>query len=274
MHVVVVGESLVDVLVSPDGTQEVPGGSCLNVAVGLSRLGARVSLVTSYGDDDPGRLIAQHLEGVDVRRVPGPTSRAVAELDEAGSATYRFEFGWDLGVVVPHVPVSSHLHVGSLGSVVPPGSETVLQLVRGHQGTVSFDPNCRAGFGSPARVEELVAHADIVKLSDEDAQQLYPGRSIEDLARDWLARGPELVVVTRGPAGAEGWTFSAHEWVPSPAGSAVVDTVGAGDAFMAGLIHAWLRGGVLRSVLVHAARIARLTCERAGAQPPTLAELA
>lgn len=273
MQVVIVGESLVDVLVSPKGSREVPGGSCLNVAVGLARLGMPVTLVTSYGDDDSGRLIAQHLEDVEVQRVARPTSRAIAELDEGGHASYRFDLTWDLGDARPHVPADSHLHVGSLGAVVEPGCDTVLELVRGHQGTVSFDPNCRPGFTRLHRVEELVAHADVVKLSDEDAALLHPGRAVEDVALDWLARGPQLVVLTRGAKGAEGWTRDEHERVVSPAGAPVVDTVGAGDAFMAGLIQGWVDRRGLRSSLEHAALVARITCSREGAQPPCLAEL-
>jgi len=272
--VVVVGEALLDVLVTADGSRQRPGGSCLNVAVGLHRLGVPVTLMTSYGDDEGGRTLAEHLAGVEVVRVEGPTSRAIAELDEHGQASYHFDLTWDLGTATPRIPASSHLHVGSLGAAVPPGSATVLQLVRDHPATTSFDPNCRPGFTMRDRVEQLVALSDLVKLSDEDAASLYPRRAIEDVAQEWLARGPELVVVTRGADGAEGWTRDAYEHVPAPAGPPVVDTVGAGDAFMSALISAWLERRGLREVLEHAALAARITCGREGAQPPTRSEVA
>jgi len=272
--VVVVGEALLDVLITADGSHQVPGGSCLNVAVGLHRLGVPVTLVTSYGDDEGGRALAEHLTGVEVVRFEGPTSRAIAELDEHGRAGYRFELTWDLGTAMPRIPTRSHLHVGSLGAVVQPGSETVLQLVLDHPGTTSFDPNCRPGFTMPERLEQLVALSDVVKLSDEDAALLYPRRAIEDVAQEWLTRGPELVVVTRGADGAEGWTREGYEHVPAPAGPPVVDSVGAGDSFMSALISAWLERRGLREALEHAALAARITCGREGAQPPMRSEMA
>lgn len=273
-HVVVVGESLVDVLVTPAGTEQRPGGSCLNVAVALSRLQVPVTLVTSYGDDEGGRLLDRHLAGVDVRRVAAPTSRAVAEIDASGHARYLFELTWDLGDVP--LPRAGHLHVGSLGAVVEPGCSTVRRMVDEHEGTVSLDPNWRPGLTSPAalsRVEALVARADVVKLSDEDAEAMYPGRPLEDLVLDWLDRGPEWVVVTRGAHGAVGWSLQERVQVDSPAGGPVVDTVGAGDAFMAGLLRSWLEDHELDAALDLASRVARVTCERQGAQPPFLAEL-
>ena len=123
-----------------------------------------------------------------------------------------------------------------------------------------------------SRVERLVALADVVKLSDEDCHYLYGEEPVADVARRWLGSGPRMVVVTRGGEGAECWTAGEHRHVPVPPGAAVIDTVGAGDAFMAGLLWGLLTGRP--DPLATAALVARRTCERVGADPPTAAELA
>jgi fructokinase len=119
-----------------------------------------------------------------------------------------------------------------------------------------------------------------VKLSDEDAAWLFPDDPVEDVARRWLALGPALVVVTCGEHGARGWTADLAESVPVADGDPVRDTVGAGDAFMAGLI--WSLSGVdlvtlsredLVAALTRAGLVARRTCERVGADPPWQGEL-
>ena len=171
----------------------------------------------------------------------------------------------------------------------------MLELVRRARGrlTVSYDPNARPvlmGNAGPARerVERFVAAADVVKVSDEDLAWLAPSSDPADVAQDWLALGPALVVVTRGGDGATGVCAAGRVDVPAPR-IQVVDTVGAGDAFMAGLLDALARAGLLgaeRSEALHgistealtvaarrAARVAAITCTRPGADPPTRAEL-
>jgi len=275
-HVVVVGESLVDELRSAQETVERVGGSCLNVAVGLSRLGRSVTFVTSFGDDEAGRRIAEHLAGMTLVRSVGPTARAIAELDREGVAQYQFSFAWDLGDVAIEVPPTSHLHVGSLGSVCAPGADRVFEIVRRHSGTVSYDPNWRASLAPPGareRAEHLMSLATVVKLSEDDAAGLFPGTSAEVLARRLLQSGPEVVVLTRGGEGAEAWSSASHERVPVPAGAPIIDTVGAGDAFMAGFLHEWLQQGDVARALTVGSWVARRTCERSGADPPTAKEL-
>jgi len=274
--VVVVGESLVDELRSAQGTVERVGGSCLNVAVGLSRLGTPVTFVTSFGDDEAGRRVAEHLAGMTLIRSVGPTVRAIAELDQEGVAQYQFSFAWDLGDLALEVPPTSHLHVGSLSAVCSPGADRVLEIVSRHSGTVSYDPNWRAGLAPPGareRAEHLMSLATVVKLSEEDAAALFPEKSAEVLARRLLQRGPGVVVLTRGGDGAEAWTTASHERVPVPAGGPIVDTVGAGDAFMAGFLHEWLEHGDVARALTVGSWVARRTCERSGADPPTAEEL-
>lgn len=272
-----VGEALVDVVVDVDGIRtEHPGGSPANVAVGLSRLGQSVRLVTALGDDDHGRLLKDHLEasGVSVTAAPIPrTSTAVARLDEAGRASYEFDITWDLsGVTAESNP--AWLHVGSLAAVLEPGADTVLELA-GRAGVVSFDPNCRPDVAPRDldRVEALAALSSVIKLSDEDLAWLYPGASFRHVAQGWLQGRSELVVLTKGGEGAEALTRERHVSIPAAPGGPLVDTVGAGDAFMAGLVDGLLRGWDAAGALERGAVVARRTCERAGADPPWAREL-
>lgn len=276
MRAVVVGEALLDVVVRPDGSvAERPGGSPLNVAVGLARLGVPTTLLTSYGEDDRGRSLRAHLvaSGVEPMVVPGPTSVARAVLDDEGRATYDFSFHWELGATA--LPAADLVHVGSLAAVAGDAVTRLLQEHRG-QSLVSYDPNCRPGAMGPVadvrpRVERLVAMADVVKASDEDLAFLYDGEQPLAVAQRWLGSGARMVVVTSGAEGADCWTTDDHRHVPVPTGDPVVDTVGAGDAFMAGLLWGLLTGR--DDPLASAAAVARRTCERVGADPPTAVEL-
>ncbi|MCX9192715.1 carbohydrate kinase [Carbonactinospora thermoautotrophica] len=294
----VVGESLVD-LVGEAGSEVYrarPGGSPANVAVGLARLGVEVTFVTELGADPPGTLLRRHLEGAGVRLtgcLDRPSSGlAVASLDEAGVAHYTFAISWRLaGVRLDELP--EVLHVGSFAATLEPGAANVAELVeqaRPHA-TISYDPNIRpALIGSRAqqrpRVERLVARADVVKASVDDLAWLYPGEPYDQVAARWLESGPALVVVTLGERGVH--ARSRRSVLDLPALPVrVVDTVGAGDAFMSGLLAALRETGLLgrnrRAALAEAdpepalrtaLLAAALTCERPGADPPTRAELA
>src|SRR3954469_6869905 len=213
---VVVGEALVD-LVGQRGSRTLvahPGGSPANVALGLARLGDPVSLLTSLGRDSFGEMVAGPLAASGVRVDRGPdagakTSLAVASL-AAGVAAYDFRIEWDIGDLAP-LPVETRcVHTGSLATALAPGAARVTDLLerereRGRV-TISYDPNVRpALLGSPEEarpgIEHLVTLSDVVKVSDEDLRWLYPDREDEDVAREWLATGPALVVVTRGGMG-------------------------------------------------------------------------
>ena len=297
---VVVGEALVDVVRTSSGdVSDHPGGSPLNVAYGLGRLAHEVSLLTRLGDDGHGRLLRAHLDAAGVELFPGtvdeyPTSVARADIDADGKASYDFDLVWSVPAV--DLPADLELlHTGSIGAAVAPGAESVLALLRSVRGraTTSYDPNVRpAFFGDPARalalVESFVDAADVVKASDEDLAWLLPGEDVVDVAHRWQQRGPALVVVTRGGEGAVAVAGAGTLQVAAPP-TRVVDTVGAGDAFMSGLLHALavhdllgapalprlrhLPLGTLESLVTTAVRSASLTCERAGANPPTRAEL-
>lgn len=298
----VVGESLVDVVErgGEDPVEHV-GGSPANVAVGLARLGHAVELTTWFGSDPRGNRIRQHLEAAEVDITAGSaqaprTSTARAVLDATGAASYIFDLAFDVPDSRP-LRTPELLHLGSIAATIAPGASKVAALVQRLRptATVSYDPNARPdimGSATEARrtVEGLVALADVVKVSDEDLDWLVPGVDVMTVARQWLALGPALVIVTRGSAGATAVTAGDVEVEVAAPQVTVADTVGAGDSFMSGTIDGLARAGLLgaarrpqlrqitaeqlRTVLVRAARIAAVTVSRPGANPPTTAELA
>lgn len=302
--ITVVGECLVDLIEDPSGEVIAhPGGSPANVAVALARLGQPTTLLTQLGDDAHGRLLRAHLAGSGVRldaaSVPDLASTSVARtrVGADGQARYDFSIVWRSFPELSAVGLGSRcLHTGSLATVLGPGADDVLALVRDRRaGTmISYDPNCRPSLMGDRttvrqRVEELVAASDVVKVSLEDLAWLHPGREHGQVGREWLDRGATLVVVTRGDGGA--WAVTLRGAVQVDARPVqVVDTVGAGDAFTAGLLAALdqrdllgvARRPVLRdvgpdtlaAVLAEAAHVAAVTCGRRGADPPTRAELA
>jgi fructokinase len=298
--VLVVGEALVDIVHRTDGSHaEHPGGSPANVALGLARLGRTARLLTRIGDDERGATVRAHLEASGVLLEPGSivagrTSTAAATVDAAGVASYEFLIDWDLPADV-HLGTATALHTGSIAAFLQPGGDAVVRLVESAAGrvTVSYDPNARPRLmGDPAaariRVERIVASSDVVKVSDEDLAWLTPGADPADVAAEWLTLGPALVVVTRGGEGATALNRAGRIDVPA-APVQVVDTVGAGDSFMSGLLDHLAGAGLLgaahrddlrtagtdllEDLLRHASRISAITCSRAGANPPTRAEL-
>ncbi|WP_312918798.1 carbohydrate kinase [Kocuria sp.] len=303
----VIGEALVDV-VSREGEEPRAhvGGSPMNVAVGLARLGHDVQFLGRYGRDEYGRQVADHLTGNGVR-LPFdadalPTSVAQATLDETGAASYDFQLDWSLDVSPERIDEllrdTDALHAGSIGAMLEPGATVVgqaLERARGHA-LISYDPNCRPSIipdssDARARAEKIVALSHVIKASDEDLLWLYPHRSIEDSARAWLKAGARLVVVTRGVMGP--WAVSrgtGRDGVEVPAARVTVaDTVGAGDSFMAALLSGLadrsilgpaaasaldeLDSAQLTELLRHAAAAAGVTVSRSGADLPTRADL-
>lgn len=300
-RLLVVGEALVDV-VRRDGVDlALPGGSPLNVAVGLQRLGVPATLHSSFGRDPHGVAIARHLAASDVRVTPSSvsessTSVALATIGSGGAATYSFSLDWDPAELEVADGAFDAVHTGSIAAALEPGATMVESLLARLRPTtsVSFDPNVRAALMGPSdsarpRVERLIALADVVKASDEDIGWLYPDASVADVLERWLALGPAVVVATRGADGADALAASGNLHVPSPL-TVVADTIGAGDSFMAGLLAALsdrnLLGGDRRTALQaipsadlgfvvdFAIRCAAITVSRPGADPPTRDDLA
>jgi fructokinase len=309
--ITVVGEALVDLIQrrGADTYHAEPGGSPYNVAIGLARLGIPVSLTAGAGPDQFGQRLRRHAEdnGVELSRWVAsqrPTTLAIASVDECGQANYGFYLDatagldWRADDLVASMPDSGVLHVGSIASWYPPAGQAVLALqARAHgAGTclISYDPNVRpALLGSPGAaaviVEANVALAHVVKASAEDVEWLYPGVSVAQAAARWSLLGPALVIITSGGDGATAYAGGEQILARPAIPVSVVDTVGAGDAFTAGLLAALsdrgvtsagrlsdgLRAGVLDlvAVLDYAITTSGLICERAGADPPTRAEV-
>jgi fructokinase len=315
--VCVIGEALIDlVLAAPavdasgtDGYLAHPGGSPYNVAIGLARLGQRSRLLARLSSDAFGRQLRAHAEAnqVDLSLAVSagePSTLAVVSLDAQRNATYDFyrtgtaDWQWT-ATELDRVPQDAGwVHTGSLASWTEPGAGAIeARLVQlAPSCLISFDPNIRAELladrdSAVARIERLVGLSDVVKASAEDLAWLYPRVAVPEVMARWRDNGPTIVVVTDGgrgayllAAGGEPGTVPA---VPVP----IVDTVGAGDAFMAGLINALARDDVLgrvsgtsrpavpnpaavRAAVTEASLVAALTCARAGANPPTAVELA
>jgi fructokinase len=299
--VVVIGESLMDIVSSPAGAAEHPGGSPLNVSVGLARLAWPVRLLTRIGSDARGRRIAHYVESAGADLLPGslvtaPTSTATAVLDGAGSARYEFAIEWsiDPSIALPDAPI---VHTGSIAAFLEPGASQVAALLRSASAEtiISFDPNIRPSIiGSRDNaltvVEGLAALATVVKLSDEDAAWLYGELSADEVVGRLLSIGATLAIVTLGASGALLATAQQRVSVPGRAVE-VADTIGAGDSFMSAVIAGiatLLEGGteagaivdgtaLTRAALVaigeFAVECAAITVSRPGANPPTALEM-
>lgn len=284
-----------DIVVDGDSRVEHPGGSPMNVSLGLARLGMPVAFATALGDDAAGRTILDHLVDSGVEVIPGleagrTTSTARVTLDAGGAPEYRFDVDWTLSLEghLPTEPV--HVHTGSIGAFLSPGAATVAEVVRGARptATISFDPNIRPQFlpslaDAVDAVEAHVAASDVVKASDEDVAWLYPVSHLDEVAAAWLALGPALVIITRGGAGALAQTRRGATTAQAHSVT-VVDSIGAGDAFMSGIIagmHARgltgpagrarladLGGDDLAELLALGMMCGAITVSRAGAQPP------
>ena len=301
--VLAVGEALVDVVCAADGTvTRHPGGSVANVAVALARLGTPTRLATWIGSDADGGSVTRWLGEAGVALVAGSTAAArtptaVAALADDGSATYTFDLEWMLPSGLDNAPDVALVHTGSLAATLEPGAARTLEFLSRARATalISYDPNIRPALiddrdGARLRAERFVAVADVVRASADDLAWLYPDEPDVEVARRWLSAGPAVVVVTRGSDGlfavaGSGGYVEAPRSEPVP----VVDTVGAGDAFMGallwGLIEAGFRGAATRAALraigldelrrrvAVATTAAELSVGRPGADPPTLAEL-
>lgn len=280
-----------------------PGGSPFNLAIGLARLGTPVSFLSRLSRDPYGDLLLNRLlsEGVDARfllRGPEPTTLAFVQDEPGQEPQFRFsEQGADRNLTPADLPQAFPpevlgMHFGSISLVLEPVASTLeacMAREKGHR-LISLDPNVRpalipdrAAYGR--RLEGWLHSTDLAKVSRADLGWLYPGERCQSVARRWLELGPALVVVTCGADGCSGFTRSQALNVPAVP-MEVVDTVGAGDSFTAGLL-AWLcqHGALapwllaalsekdLGAALGYAAAAAALTCARAGADPPSAAEV-
>jgi fructokinase len=250
----VIGEALMDI-VEHRGAVEHVGGSPLNVAVGLARLGRDVDFLTHIGNDGRGQRISAYVEASGAQLVPGSVSAgrtptAVATIADDGSATYTFDVDWQLSGTPPVAP-PLFVHTGSIAAVREPGCLAVAALLDAYRvsASVSFDPNVRPSAiadrdQARERIERLVERSDIIKVSDEDLRWIDPNHDPERTARTWLASGPALVALTMGDRGSVAFCAAGEARVAARPVQ-VVDTVGAGDAFTVGLLDALWGLGLL-----------------------------
>lgn len=279
------------------------GGSPYNVAIGLARLGSEAAFFGGLSDAPLGAALRAALaaEGVETRFAPtkaAPVTLSLIQLDEGGSPRYAF-YGHETADRVlepsdiPALPEDiDALHFGSFSLVVEPCGSTLLNFAKAQAGQrlIAYDPNVRPTVEPDlalwrAKLEAWLHIADMVKVSQEDLELLYPGEDPLTIARGWLGLNPVLVVVTRGAAGAVAFSAIGEIAVPALA-ITVVDTVGAGDTFQAALLHGLARAGhlsrtglqtltqeALTAILHFAVAGSALTCTRAGADLPRAAEL-
>lgn len=274
------------------------GGSCLNVAIGLARLGAQAGFVGGISTDLFGRMIADHAAASNVdlglaTRSDHQTTLAFVRV-VAGESHYAF---YDAGTAtrnwsyrrgtIPFADVEA-VHVGSTTLVDDPGAAETMALVTDARAssTISFDPNCRPNLVKDkpaylARMSAFAAEADLVKMSDVDFAYLFGDEPYRQRATALLGQGASLVVITRGSGGAMAWHAGAGQIEVAAPKVEVADTIGAGDSFQAALLFALHEQGrmarralkdiaadELRRALSFAADCAGLTCTRPGADPP------
>jgi fructokinase len=228
------------------------------------------------------------------------TTLAFASLDDDGRASYDFyvdgtaDWGWTPAELATLPADTQVFHTGSLATTLSPGADIVLdRMERLHAAggvLLSYDPNVRPALAGPReeavrRVERFVAAAHVVKASDEDLAWLYPDTDPVDVVRRWSVQGPRLVVTTRGPQGCLAVNRSGVTVTRASARVEVVDTIGAGDSFESGLLSGLVDTGAtapervdalseadIGGVLDRAVLTSAMTCQRAGADPPTRAE--
>lgn len=298
-HILAIGEALIDIVTPishPEDAREIPGGSPANVAMTLGRLGRPSVLSTWFANDPRGKVIEEHFTASHVVITPESrgahhTTTALASIDDKGAATYTFDFDWNPTSPIPVSDQALVVHAGSISAAVQPGADTVyeaLKAARPHA-LITFDPNARpAIMGSPEKamplVEKFVAVSDVIKVSDEDLEWLTNGEDLDHVVARWLDLGPLLIIVTRGKKGGLAVSKSGVRVEATPGDVKVVDTVGAGDSFMGGILDAmWglqlcgaegratletINADQVQTILDRASRISDVTVSRAGANPP------
>ncbi|EJN10349.1 sugar kinase, ribokinase [Bradyrhizobium sp. YR681] len=297
------GDALIDFVPTrnTDGREAVMpavGGSCLNVAIGMARLGAPTGFVGGISTDLFGRMIADHAAASHVElglatRSDHQTTLAFVRI-VAGESHYAFydaetatrSWTYRRGSI-PFNTIEA-LHVGSTTLVNDQGAAETKALIADARAstTISFDPNCRPNLvrDKPAylaRMAEFAGTADLIKMSDVDFAYLFGEEPFAQRAAALLAQGTSLVVITRGNSGAIAWHAGAGQVEVAAPKVEVADTIGAGDSFQAALLFALHKQGrlarpqlkaisadELRRALSFAANCAGLTCTRPGADPP------
>lgn len=308
--IVIGGENLIDFIQEPtsDGYpvyRAVPGGSPYNTAKAVARQGQNSGYLTPFSTDTLGQLLRSAISGDPVSLLAPasdrPTSLAVVSLQE-GQAQYQFyrentaERDITLESLLASMPKEARaFYIGSLALAHGPDAESWAQfyLKMKQKGLFcALDPNIRAAFIHDkaeylTRLNGLMGHTDLIKLSDEDLAWIAPGKDMRDAARDiFAASSAGLVVLTMGAEGAFAISNAGEVEIPAHPVDKMIDTVGAGDTFMGTLLaqsasRDLMADGALKNaplseinaMLETAAKAAALNCARKGCNPPTVAEL-
>jgi len=301
------GEALIDMLprdttLGEKGFAPYAGGAIFNTAIALGRLGVPTGFFTGIADDMMGEILRETLSASKVDYsycaiAPRPSTIAFVKLVN-GQATYAFYDEGSAGRMITETDLPTlgddceALHFGAISLIPDPCGATYEALMkREYQSRViSLDPNIRPGFikdkaAHMGRIGRMAAMSDILKFSDEDLEWFGIAGNHDELAAHWLNQGAKLVVVTKGAEGATGYTKSLKVSVPSERVT-VVDTVGAGDTFDAGILASLKMNGLLtkaqvatldekalRDALALGAKAAAVTVSRAGANPPWASEI-
>jgi fructokinase len=299
--VTVIGEALVDIIVDARGeVTSVVGGGPLNTARTVARLGVPASFLGGVSSDPFGQRILRLLDKDGVRlglgeQVPEPTTLAIAQIDASGAASYRFLLdGTSAATVTPgmalaHVDAHSRaIHAGTLALVMQPLADALVAVVGAatDDQLVMIDPNCRPSVDRlpllRSSLDAVIGRADIVKVSGDDLEYLFPDADPLTAARLLAADTNSLVLFTDGSNAVHvitsGRNDPAVDLVLDVPSVPVVDTVGAGDSFSGGFLAYWLHNDLGRGDVhdldhvVSAARfgiaVAGITCQRPGADPP------
>lgn len=303
------GESLIDMIPSQNvagepGFTPHPGGAIFNTAIALARLRAFTGLLSGLSSDLFGDQLRAALAGSNVDASLAitsdrPTTLAFVQLTN-GQATYTFydenTAGRSLNPTrIPALPDEvSTLYFGGISLISEPCADFYANLAARESArrVIVVDPNIRPGFIRDtevyrARLDRLFSHADILKVSDEDLNWILPGpQSLVEKVTELRAKGPEIIVLTRGGAGASALAHSGQMIDIASQRVTVVDTVGAGDTFNAGILAKLAENGLLskdalkhiddealRDALEYGAKVAAITVSRSGANPPWAYEL-
>jgi fructokinase len=293
--ITVIGEALVDIIVDARGeVTSVVGGGPLNTARTVARLGVGSQFLGGVSTDPFGQRIMRLLDADGVRlggaQVPEPTTLAIAQIDESGAATYRFMLdGTSAAAVSPEAalaaidPQAGAIHAGTLALVMQPLSDALVAVVDAarEDQIVMIDPNCRPSVDRleqlRASLDSVIGRADIVKVSGDDLEYLFPGQETLAAARGLSESTDSLVLFTDGANAVHVMRGDVDIVLDVPR-VPVVDTVGAGDSFSGGFLAWWLHRGLGRADLADLDRVAEaarfgiavagITCQRPGAEPP------
>jgi fructokinase len=304
MKIAILGEALIDFKSTGNlAFQGFIGGSSLNVATATSRLGQATSFLTQISTDLFGSSLKEHMnknqiDTTFVLESSAPSTLAFVE-ERGGQAHFTFLGNGAADTLYnpeprPELPTSlQFMQFGSISLLTEPTSSSIAQIVANHRErvTVVFDPNCRPSLtpdlaGYKKKLENWLKLAHLVKVSDQDLSWLEPDKTLEEVAQDWLSRGPKAVIITRGEHGSMLFRAGKPNLEIETPKVKVIDTVGAGDTFTAGLMVGLLEHGHSNSaqlethsnetwlaVMRFAAVSAAINCTRAGANPPTRDEV-